>query len=132
MSLISILCHFQQYLTYYEVVVLFSTLRKLLTCRKPDSQKTYRLQQSLWWTQVLRPNTSKTLFGPVNFSFFLEVYKNKFNDLIISILCHFQQYLTYYEVVVLFSTLRKLLTCRKPLTNFSRSKESFSPKWLIF
>jgi hypothetical protein len=40
--------------------------------------------QSSGWASVLRPKTSKTLFGPVNFSVYLRttVYKIKFKDLI--------------------------------------------------
>ena len=41
------------------------------------------LYQSSRWALVLRPKTSKTLFGPVHFScsFYLELYKNKFKNL---------------------------------------------------
>ena len=41
------------------------------------------LYQSSRWALVLRPKTSKTLFGPVHFScsFYLELHKNKFKNL---------------------------------------------------
>ena len=39
--------------------------------------------QFLRWAAVLRPKTNKTLFRPVNFSvLYLELYKNKFKNLI--------------------------------------------------
>jgi len=41
------------------------------------------IAQSSWWALVLQTKTSKTLFGPVNFSaFYLELHKNKFKNLI--------------------------------------------------
>jgi hypothetical protein len=48
------------------------------------------LMQSSGWAPILRPKTSKTWFGPVNFSVFIlnyifvyiPVYKNKFKNLI--------------------------------------------------
>jgi hypothetical protein len=46
------------------------------------------IQSSKWkfewrWAPVLRPKTSKTFFGPVKiFRFYLELYKNKFKNLI--------------------------------------------------
>jgi hypothetical protein len=37
----------------------------------------------LMMSTIFRPKTSKTLFGPVNFSsFYVELYKNKFKNLI--------------------------------------------------
>ena len=42
-----------------------------------------RVLTNIWWAQVLRPKTSKTLFRPVIiFSFYLELYKNKCRNLI--------------------------------------------------
>ena len=41
-----------------------------------------------WWAPVLRPKTSKTLFGSV--IFFYNVYKNKFKNLIQTSNCKFE------------------------------------------
>ena len=55
----------------------------LIRCAIIGSLDFYEKKQSSCWAPVLRPKTSKTLFGPVNFSlFYLELYKNKFKNLI--------------------------------------------------